>query len=218
MKKFIAIAILVIMTFTMFAGCDRILGKTGNNTNNNTSTETDPRFVKHPGEGMSEYDAYSYVNNMMYPACVAIDYYAGKGMEYNDLDTVEDNGTTYVRVSSSFATNLKELESYVSGFFAGEFLKNLRDSANMDTDKPRYKEFDGKLYMDISQQAADSLFNMQTDTFKIVENTETAIRFTMEGYIYGEKKTSKIILSLVDGAWRITYWNPESSDEATESN
>lgn len=217
MKKITVIALIAVMAFTLFAGCDRILGKTGNSKTVQSSSEQDPRFVQQPGQGMSEYDAYSYVENIMYPACVAIDYYAGKGMPYSENDRVTEGGIEYARVNSSFANTLEDLERYASNFFGGEFFSNLKDSAKLDSETPKYKDIDGVLYINVSEQYEDSLFTMYTDTFAIVENTESAIKFTMEGDIYGERMLSKIILTNENGGWRITYWNPESLEDESGS-
>ena len=126
LKRLVPLLLTAALLFSL-AACDRIVGPRGNNnanTNKNTGSEStdDPRYIKQPGAGMSEYDVYSYFERCYYPACFAVQYYGGSGLEYVESETIERDGHTWAPSAISTVQTLSEMESYVEMFFTGGFL------------------------------------------------------------------------------------------------
>lgn len=217
-------ALLTAALLFSLAACDRIVGPRGNNNanNNNGSQSTDdPRFVKQPGEGMSEYDVYSYFETCYYPACFAVQYYAGSGLEYIESETVELDGHTWAPSAVSTFQTLESMTSYVEMFFTGSFLDNLKRVAGMSDDSdvvPRYRDIDGKLYVRTDEPNEPMMFHPDLDTFELVENTEEQIKFTVDAELNGKNYELRVIMSpFGESGWKMSYWYPEAKDASSES-
>ena len=218
-------ALLVAALALALASCDRIVGprENGNQKNRNTSSQStdDPRFVKQPGEGMSEYDTYCYFERCATPACWAVEYYGGKGLDYVESETIELDGHTWAPSAVSTFQPLENMTSYVDMFFTGSFLADLKRSAGMSDDSdvvPRYRDVDGKLYVRTDDPQESLLFHPDLDTFTMVENTEEQIKFTVDAMLNGTVYELRIILSpFGENGWKMSYWYPEAKDASSES-
>ena len=223
-RKLIFTVIALLLAAALLIGasaCDKIVGdgKRGQQAVDTTSTE-DPRFIKQPGEGMSEYDVYSYFERCYYPACFAIQYYGGKGLDYVESEEIELDGHTWAPSAVSTFSTLEEMESYVEMFFTGGFLDDLKRTAGMSDDSdvvPRYRDIDGKLYVRTDEQNESLMFRPDLDTFELVENTEERIKFTCDATLNDKTYELRIILSPVGQGWKMSYWYPESKDQSSES-
>ena len=220
LKRILAILAVVAIAFSL-ASCDRIVGPRDNNADKNTGSEStdDPRFVKQPGAGMSEYDVYSYFERCATPACWAVQYYGGSGLQYLESGTIELDGHTWAPSAISTFDTLDSMESYVEMFFTGGFLSDLKRTAGMSDDSdvvPRYRDVDGKLYVRTDEPNESLLFYPDLDTFEIVENTEEEIKFTVDATLNDKTYELRVILSPVGEGWKMSYWYPESKDPSSE--
>ena len=223
LKRIIPLLLALTLAFGA-AACDRIVGPRGNGNNNrraSSESTDDPRYIKQPGQGMSEYDAYSYFERCYYPAAWAVEYYAGKGLDYVEAETIELDGHTWAPSAVSTFETLESMTSYVEMFFGGSFLDDLKRVAGMSDDSeavPRYRDVDGKLYVRTDEPNDPLFFNINLDTFTMVENTEEAIKFTVDARVDGELYELRVILSPVtETGWKMTYWYPEKKDSSSGS-
>ena len=207
------------------SACDRIVGPRGNNnanTNKNTGAEStdDPRYIKQPGAGMSEYDVYSYFERCYYPACFAVQYYGGSGLEYVESETIERDGHTWAPSAISTFRTLSEMESYVEMFFTGGFLDDLKRVAGMSDDSdvaPRYRDIDGKLYVRTDEPNDPMMFHPDLDTLTVIGNTEEEIKFTVDAELNGKTYELRVIMSPVGQGWKMSYWYPEAKENSSSS-
>ncbi|MBQ6552249.1 MAG: hypothetical protein IJL83_01325 [Clostridia bacterium] len=222
LKRLVPLLLIAALLFSL-AACDRIVGPRGKDNNRNTSSQSteDPRFVKQPGQGMSEYDVYSYFENCYYPACWAVEYYGGKGLDYVESETIELDGHTWAPSAVSTFQTLESMTSYVEMFFTGGFLDNLKHAAGMSGDSdvvPRYRDVDGKLYVRTDEPNESMFFSIDLDTFTMVENTEEQIKFTVDAALDGKLYELRVILSPYgESGWKMSYWYPEEKDASSES-
>lgn len=227
MKKFLKTFLPILLCFTLLlavCGCDRIVGpqhgpKPPDNTKPTVPQSSDPRFSKQEGQGMSEYDIYSFISTYALPICTAIDYYAGDGMPYNEADITLYDGCHWAPVNNPYYPTLAELEHYVATFFAGGFLDDLRKSAGLagKNATPRYADIGGKLHIMTDNLPAPARFILKYDAIKTVSNTEKEIKVTVDG-IYNDKNVNiRLILTSTNEGWRITYWAADPIDAASSS-
>ena len=224
LKRLIPLLLIAALALAL-ASCDRIVGprENGNQKNRNTSSQStdDPRFIKQPGEGMSEYDTYRYFERCATPACWAVEYYGGKGLDYVESETIELDGHTWAPSAVSTFQTLENMTSYVDMFFTGGFLDDLKRAAGMSDDSdvvPRYRDVDGKLYVRTDEPNDTLFFNINLDTFTMVENTEEAIKFTVDARLDEELYELRVILSPVsETGWKMSYWYPEKKDDSSQS-
>lgn len=216
-------ALLTAALLFSLAACDRIVGPRGKDNNRNASSQgsEDPRFVKQPGQGMSEYDVYSYFETCYYPACWAVEYYGGKGLDYVESETIELDGHTWAPSALSTFQTLESITSYVEMFFTGGFLDKLKRAAGMSDDSdvvPRYRDVDGKLYVRTDEPNESTFFNIDLSAFKVIENTEEQIKFTVDATLDGKLYELRVILSPVgENGWKMSYWYPEAKDSSSGS-
>ena len=222
-KRIFAILAVVAIAFSL-ASCDRIVGPRGNGDNNrNTSSQStdDPRYVKQPGQGMSEYDVYSYFERCYYPAAWAVEYYGGKGLDYVEAESVELDGHTWAPSAVSTFETLDSMTSYVEMFFTGSFLADLKRVAGMSDESdvvPRYRDIDGKLYVRTDEPNDPLFFNIDLGSFTMVSNTEDEIKFTVDARLDDTLYELRVILSPVgENAWKMSYWYPEPKDSSSGS-
>ena len=222
LKRLIPLLLVAALALAL-ASCDRIVGPRGNNNaNKNTGSEStdDPRYIKQPGAGMSEYDVYSYFERCYYPACFAVQYYGGSGLEYVESETIERDGHTWAPSAISTFQTLSEMESYVEMFFTGGFLDDLKRVAGMSDDSdvaPRYRDIDGKLYVRTDEPNDPMMFHPDLDTLTVVGNTEEEIKFTVDAELNGKTYELRVIMSPVGQGWKMSYWYPEAKDASSES-
>ena len=212
-RKIIFAVIALLLAAALLLGasaCDKLVGPRGNNANtnkNNGSESTDdPRYVKQPGQGMSEYDIYTRFETYCTPMCFAIEYYGGKGLDYIAEQEIELDGHTWA-------------PSALAMFFTGGFLSDLRTIAGMEGDEypPRYRDVDGKLYVRTDEPNESLMFYPDIDTFTVVANTEEEIKFTVDATYNGKLYELRIIMSPVgESGWKISYWYPEPKDSSSE--
>ncbi len=222
LKRLVPLLLTAALLFSL-AACDRIVGPRGNDNNRNASSQgsEDPRFVKQPGQGMSEYDVYSYFETCYYPACWAVEYYGGKGLDYVESETIELDGHTWAPSALSTFQTLESITSYVEMFFTGGFLDDLKRAAGMSDDSdvvPRYRDVDGKLYVRTDEPNESTFFSIDLSTFTMVENIEEQIKFTVDAALDGKLYELRVILSPVgENGWKMSYWYPEAKDTSSES-
>ena len=221
-KRIFAILAVVAIAFSL-ASCDRIVGPRNNGNNRNTSSQStdDPRYVKQPGQGMSEYDVYSYFERCYYPAAWAVEYYGGKGLDYVEAESVELDGHTWAPSAVSTFETLDSMTSYVEMFFTGSFLADLKRVAGMSDESdvvPRYRDIDGKLYVRTDEPNDPLFFNIDLGSFTMVSNTEDEIKFTVDARLDDTLYELRVILSPVgENAWKMSYWYPEPKDSSSGS-
>ena len=226
LKRLIPLLLVAALALAL-ASCDRIVGPRNNDQqrNNNTASQStdDPRYIKQPGAGMSEYDVYSYFERCYYPACFAVQYYAGSGLDCDESKAIELDGHTWAPSAVSTFQTLESMTSYVEMFFTGGFLDDLKRTAGMSEDSevaPRYRDVDGKLYVRTDEPNESLMFHPDLDTLTVVENTEEQIKFTVDAELNGTTYELRVILSpFGESGWKMSYWYPETktSDAGSEA-
>lgn len=133
-------------------------------------------------------------------------WYSGAGLAADEdaepLDTANDR--KFVPVRDDAIQSVEDLKRATEEVFTAERARSDFYQYALEGEYARYKEIDGVLCIDLNQGGANSGYNWQTDTLKLVSQTADTIVTEMDYQSnYGETGVEQLTLKRTENGWRI---------------
>lgn len=125
----------------------------------------------------------------------------GSNLPYSETDFIDVGQERYYAVTDQNYQNIADIKAAVESVYTPSYAEERFYPTAFETDYPRYREQNGKLYVSPGGIGGGTTWNL--DTLTIVSSTATEAVLQVEGENYGEVLPYSITIQKVGNNWRL---------------
>ncbi len=206
MKRIFTILLVCVLVFA-FAACTTSGQGAAGQDSQQPQPSSQPASSQESAPALTAEQIAQMIDEKLPPAREITNIFNGTGLEHEEpadpAGQTDENGQCFVPVTEEAYQSVQDITQATEAVFTKACAQQYFYQYALQGQYARYKDVDGKLYIDINQGGTNNGFNWLTGTLSIVEQDENKIIVKCE-YVsnYGDKGEGELTLEKEDGEWK----------------